>query len=212
MVDEEGRPVNLQVGHGVMPTATKKDFRNGSFMETNNPFDLAIDGEGFFAVVLPNDEIRYTRDGSFKLSVEDDEGMLVTSEGYIILSEDEDEIIIEEGVRDIDIDNLGYITGLDEEGDVVGLGRIGLFRFTNPEGLLSEGLNLYSETVASGEGIPIEAEEMNGSILQGYLESSNVQIVDEMVKMITAQRAYEINSKTIQTSDEMLQLTNNLKR
>ncbi len=167
----------------------------------------------FFAVVLPNDEIRYTRDGSFKLSVDDDEAMLVTSEGYIVLSEDEDEIIIEEGLRDINIDNLGYITGLDGEGEIEEIGRIGLFRFTNPEGLVSEGLNLYSETVASGEGIPpIEVEEMNGSILQGYLESSNVQVVDEMVKMITAQRAYEINSKTIQTSDEMLQLTNNLKR
>ncbi len=152
--------------------------------------------------------------GSFKLSVDDDEAMLVTSEGYIVLSEDEDEIIIEEGLRDINIDNLGYITGLDGEGgEIEEIGRIGLFRFTNPEGLVSEGLNLYSETVASGgRASPIEVEEMNGSILQGYLESSNVQVVDEMVKMITAQRAYEINSKTIQTSDEMLQLTNNLKR
>ena len=212
VVDEEGRPVNLEVGHGVMPTATKKDFKPGSFMETNNTFDLAIDGEGFFGVLLPNEEVRYTRDGSFKLSVDDDEGMLVTSEGYIVLSEDDDEIIIEEGLTDINIDNLGYITGMDEEGDIVELGRIGLFRFTNQEGLLSEGLNLYSSTIASGEEIPIEAEEMNGGVVQGYLESSNVQVVDEMVKMITAQRAYEINSKTIQTTDEMLQLTNNLKR
>lgn len=212
MADEEGRPVNLEVGHGVMPTATKKDFRNGSFVETNGTFDLAIDGDGFFAVLLPNDEIRYTRDGSFKLSVDFDEGMLVTSEGYIVLSEDEDEILIESGLKDITIDDLGYITGVDEEGEIVELGRIGLFRFTNPEGLLSEGQNLYSETVASGEGIPVEADEMRGRVIQGYLEASNVQVVDEMVKMITAQRAYEINSKTIQTADEMLQLTNNLKR
>lgn len=212
MVDEEGRPVNLEVGHGVMPTATKKDFRPGSFVETNGTFDLAIDGEGFFAVLLPNDEIRYTRDGSFKLSVDFDEGTLVTSEGYIVLSEDDDEIFIESGLRDITIDDLGYITGVDEEGDMVDLGRVKLVRFTNPEGLLSEGLNLYSDTVATGEEIPIEPEEMRGRIVQGYLEASNVQVVDEMVKMITAQRAYEINSKTIQTADEMLQLTNNLKR
>jgi flagellar basal-body rod protein FlgG len=212
IVDEEGRPVNLEVGHGVMPTATKKDFRPGSFMETNNTFDLAIDGEGFFAVVLPNDEVRYTRDGSFKLSVDDDESTLVTSEGYKVLSEDDDEITIESGLTDITIDDLGYITGRDEDGELVDLGRTKLVRFTNQEGLLSEGLNLYSSTTASGEEIPIEAEEMQSKVIQGYLESSNVQIVDEMVKMITAQRAYEINSKTIQTSDEMLQLANNLKR
>ena len=212
VVDEEGRPVNLEVGHGVMPTATKKDFRAGSFMETNNAFDLAIDGKGFFAVLLPNGETRYTRDGSFKLSVEDDEAMLVTSEGYTVLSEDDDEIIIESGVADIDIDDLGYVTGRDEEGELVDLGRIKLVGFTNEEGLLSEGLNLYNATVASGEEMLIEAEEMQGRVVQGYLEASNVQVVDEMVKMITAQRAYEINSKTIQTADEMLQLANNLKR
>lgn len=190
----------------------QKDFKPGSFIETNGTFDLAIDGEGFFAVLLPNDEVRYTRDGSFKLSVDFDEAMLVTSEGYIVLSEDEDEIFIESGLSDITIDDLGYITGLDEEGDIVDLGRIGLFHFTNPEGLVSEGQNLYSETVASGEPLLVEAEEMSGRMVQGYLEASNVQVVDEMVKMITAQRAYEINSKTIQTADEMLQLTNNLKR
>ncbi|GFN36208.1 flagellar basal-body rod protein FlgG [Tepidimicrobium xylanilyticum] len=212
IVDEEGRPVNLQVGHGVMPTATKKDFRTGSFIETDGTFDLAIDGEGFFAVLLPNGETRYTRDGSFKLSVDEDEGILVTSEGYYVLSEDEDYIYIESGLTDITIDNLGYVTGLDEDGEIVELGRIGIFQFTNPEGLLAEGQNLYNQTVASGEPVLIEAEEMRGRIIQGYLEASNVQIVDEMVKMITAQRAYEINSKTIQAADEMLQLVNNLKR
>ena len=212
MIDEEGRPVNLEVGHGSMVAATKKNFRPGSFVETNGAFDLAIDGDGFFAVLLPNDEIRYTRDGSFKLSVDYDEGILVTSEGYIVLSEDDDEIIIESGLTDITIDDLGYITGVDEEGDIVDLGRIKIVEFTNPEGLLSEGLNLYRATVASGEEIPIDGEDMRGRVVQGYLEASNVQVVDEMVKMITAQRAYEINSKTIQTADEMLQLTNNLKR
>lgn len=212
VVDEEGRPVNLEVGHGVMPTATKRDFKPGSFIETNNTFDLAIDGEGFFAVLLPNEEVRYTRDGSLKLSVDDEEAMLVTSEGYFVLSEDDDEIIIEAGLTDITIDDLGYITGMDEDGEIVDLGRIKLVRFTNQEGLLGEGLNLYSATVASGEEIPMEAEEMGSRVVQGYLEASNVQVIDEMVKMITAQRAYEINSKTIQSADEMLQLVNNLKR
>lgn len=212
IVDDGGRPVNLEVGHGVMPSATKRNFGNGSFLETNGAYDLALDGEGFFAVELPNGDVRYTRDGSFKLSVDYDEGMLVTSEGYIVLSENESEIFLESGYKDIVVDNMGYITAVDEFGDTVELDRIKIVRFTNPEGLEARGLNLYSDTVASGEEIPIEADEMSGRIVQGYLESSNVQVVDEMVKMITAQRAYEINSKTIQTSDEMLQLANNLKR
>ena len=212
ITDEEGRPVNLQVGHGVMPVATKKDFRTGSFLETDNPFDVAIDGTGFFAVELPNGEVRYTRDGSFKLSIDGDEAMLVTSEGYIVLSEDEDEIVFDEGIRDINIDEFGYITSADEDGETVEIARLKLVNFMNPEGLLSEGMNLYSETAASGEEIPVETEEMKSKVVQGYLESSNVQVVDEMVKMITAQRAYEINSKTIQASDEMLQIINSLKR
>lgn len=212
ITDEEGRPVNLQVGHGVMPVATKKDFRTGSFLETDNPLDVAIDGTGFFAVELPNGEVRYTRDGSFKLSIDGDEAMLVTSEGYIVLSEDEDEIVFDEGIRDINIDEFGYITSADEDGETVEIARLKFVNFMNPEGLLSEGMNLYSETAASGEEIPVETEEMKSKVVQGYLESSNVQVVDEMVKMITAQRAYEINSKTIQASDEMLQIINSLKR
>lgn len=211
-VEEGGSPVNLQVGHGAMVSATRKDFSNGSFIETNGTFDVAIDGDGFFAVMLPNEELRYTRDGSFKLSVDYDEAMLVTNEGYIVLDEDDNEIYIESGIKDISIDSMGYITGLDEDGELVEIARLKIVEFTNPEGLLAVGSNLYSVTLASGEEIPIDAEEMDMRILQGYLEASNVKVVDEMVKMITAQRAYEISSKAIQTSDEMLQLISNLKR
>ena len=107
---------------------------------------------------------------------------------------------------------MGYIYGKDEDDEVVELGRFMLVNFMNPEGLQSEGQNLYSRTAASGEEILLEAEEMSTSVVQGYLEASNVQVVDEMVKMITAQRAYEVNSKTITTADEMLQMANNLKR
>ncbi|WP_352404943.1 flagellar basal-body rod protein FlgG [Sporanaerobacter acetigenes] len=212
LTDDQGRPVNLEVGHGVMPTATKRDFRTSSFIETQNPYDVAIDGEGFFAIELPNGDIRYTRDGSFKLSIDGDEGKLVTSEGYTVLSEDEDEIIFESGLRDISIDEFGYITGRDEDGEIVDIERLKLVNFMNPEGLLGEGMNLYSASQASGEEMPVEVEEMKSRLVSGYLEASNVQVVEEMVKMITAQRAYEINSKTIQTSDEMLQIINNLKR
>ena len=210
--DDQGRPVNLEVGHGVMPVATKRDFRNGSFMNTEGAFDLALDGEGFFAVTLPNGDTRYTRDGSFKLSIDGDEATLVSSEGYFILSEDEDVITFDSGLGDIVVDELGYIYALDEDDENIELGRLMITNFLNPEGLQSEGQNLYRMTGASGEGTVLEAEEMDTRVLQGYLESSNVQIVDEMVKMITAQRAYEINSKTITTSDEMMQMANNLKR
>lgn len=210
--DDKGRPVNLEVGHGVMPTATTRDFEIGSLIETQNPLDLAIDGEGFFAVLTPNGQIKYTRDGSFKLSIDEDEGKLTTSEGYLVLNEDDEEIVIDNNLSDITIDELGYITAKDEQGQTVDLGRLKFVKFMNPEGLISEGQNLYSATSASGEEISVDAEEMDSRIVQGYLEASNVQVVEEMVKMITAQRAYEINSKSIQTSDEMLQMANNLRR
>ncbi|RKD30923.1 flagellar basal-body rod protein FlgG [Thermohalobacter berrensis] len=210
--DEEGSPVNLEVGHGVMPSATTRNFKGGSLKPTNNPLDLAIDGDGFFAVSLPNGEIRYTRDGSFKLSIDGNEGRITTSDGYYVLTEDDDEIVIEEELRDISIDELGYITAKDEDGETVEIGRLKIVKFMNPEGLLSEGRNLYSATDASGEAIDVDADEMDSKVVQGYLEASNVKVVDEMVKMITAQRAYEINSKAIQTSDEMMQMTNNIKR
>lgn len=210
--DDQGRPVNLEVGHGTMPVATKRDFRSGSFMETQNTFDFALNGQGFFVVELPNGDIRYTRDGSFKLSMDGDEATLVTSEGYFVLSEEEDLIVFDAGINDISVDELGYFYGRDEDDELVELGRFMLVNFMNPEGLQSEGQNLYRATEASGDEIFLEAEEMSTSVVQGYLESSNVQVVDEMVKMITAQRAYEINSKSITTADEMMQLVNNLKR
>ncbi|MBU5427824.1 flagellar basal-body rod protein FlgG [Tissierella pigra] len=210
--DEGGRPVNLEVGHGSMPVATKRDFRTGSFIDTQNTFDFALNGEGFFAVMMPNEDIRYTRDGGFKLSVDGDEATLVTSEGYFVLSEDEDLITFDLGLKDITVDELGYVYGLDEDDENVEIGRLMLVNFMNPEGLQAEGQNLYRATTASGEEILLEAEEMSTKVVQGYLEASNVQVVDEMVKMITAQRAYEINSKTISTSDEMMQIANNLKR
>lgn len=210
--DDQGRPVNLEVGHGVMPVATKRDFRTSSFMETQGTYDFAINGEGFFAVELPNGDRRYTRDGSFKLSMDGDEATLVTSEGYYVLSEDEDLITLEAGIKDITVDELGYIYGKDEDEELVEIGRLMLVNFMNPEGLESQGQNLYRASQASGDEIFLEAEEMDTRVIQGYLEASNVQVVDEMVKMITAQRAYEINSKTIATSDEMMQMANNLKR
>ncbi len=210
--DGEGTPVNLQIGHGAMPVATTRLFTTGNLERTDNPFDVAINGEGFFAIETPNGDIYYTRDGNFKLSVEDDQMRLVTSDGYTILSTDEDAIYLEEGMRDIAISESGLITAETEDGEFVDIGTIALVKFINPEGLRSIGKNFYIETVSSGEPIYMEDGERTGDIIQNYLEMSNVQIVDEMVRLITAQRAYEINSKTIQTADEMLGIANNLRR
>jgi len=208
----EGQPVNLQIGHGVMPSSTARSFTTGSLERTENPVDVAIDGPGFFAIQGPNDSIMYTRDGSFKFSVEEDEMKLVTAEGYTVLSEFDDEIAFQEGMKNISISYSGAITAEDAEGEIQEIGTIKLVKFINPDGLEAVGRNLYKATVASGEEMPMEGEERTSNLLQGYLETSNVQIVDEMVRMITAQRAYEINSKAIQTSDEMLNIANNLRR
>jgi len=211
VVEGEGKPVNLEVGHGVMPTATVRNFTQGSFEQTDNDLDLAIDGEGFFVVRDGMDNLYFTKDGSFKLSVEDGEVKLVTSDGYYVQG-DYGDIELGENIAEIYVSREGVISVKRSDTDEIEeIGTLMLVRFPNPAGLESVGKNLYRETVASGEYI--EAFEGDaGEVLQGFLETSNVQIVEEMIKMITAQRAYEINSKSIQTSDEMLQTANNLKR
>lgn len=210
--DGEGRPNSLQVGHGVMPTATSRLFMQGSLDRTDNPMDLAIDGQGFFRILTPEGDIRYTRDGNFKLSIDDGDARIVTSEGYTLLSEDDAEIFIPDDILNITVAENGLITGVNADGDIEELGTIALYDFVNPEGLEATGGNMFNATVASGDGFMIGDENRTGRIRQNYLEASNVQVVDEMVKMITAQRAYETNSKSIQTADEMMGIANNLRR
>jgi len=215
ILGDRGRPVNLQVGHGTVVSATVKNFETGSFEKTDNPLDFAIDGEGFFMVLGPNDEILYTRDGSFKLSVTDMGKMLTTSDGYPVLDEYGYEIIFD---YDLDLSRLnvsenGDFSYTDADGVTVSLDqRIGIVNFYNRNGLESIGKNLYRATSASGDPIPNEELENKNTLIQRYLETSNVQVVEEMVKLIVAQRAYELNSKAIQTSDEMISIANNLKR
>ncbi len=210
--DGQGSPVNLQVGHGVMPVATSRMFTTGNLERTDNPFDMGISGEGFFVIEDPSGNRFYTRDGNFKLSVEFDEMRLVTSDGYTVVSDFDDAIYFEEGMKDITVNESGLITAETPDGEIEEIATIALAKFINNEGLEAVGKNLYKETVASGEAIYMEEEERTSDIMQYYLETSNVQIVDEMVRLITAQRAYEINSKTIQTADEMLGMANNLRR
>lgn len=209
---DEGRPVNLLVGHGVKPSAIVKDFSGGSLQETDNPLDLAIEGEGFFTVLGPNDRELYTRDGSFKLSVDGDTMILTTSEGYPVLDSGGAEIYFDSNQRDISVSKLGIVSVKNEDGTVEEMTRIGTAKFLNPQGLDAIGDNLYAYTAASGEPIYEDETNTTSNILQGFLETSNVQVVKEMVDLITAQRAYEVNSKSIQTADEMLNVTNNLKR
>ena len=210
----QGEPVNLQIGHGVRPVATSRLFTNGNLEKTENPTDLALEGPGFFAVENPsgNPERLYTRDGNFKFSVDGDVMNLVTSQGYFVMSADDDLIEVEATMKNFSVSEEGIISATDEAGEIVELGQLQVVQFLNPEGLQAVGGNLYASTANSGEAVIEEDETKSTKVYQGFLETSNVQLVDEMVRMIMAQRAYEINSKSIQTADDMLQTINSLKR
>lgn len=202
-------PTGIQVGLGVRTAATQKMFEQGSLQATGNKLDLAIEGEGFFKVLMPDGTVSYTRDGSFKI---DANKQVVTSQGYKLLPE----IIFPDNflIEKISISNEGLVeVTIGGEDEPVEVGEITLNRFINPAGLLSIGSNLYKETVASGPAMEgIAAMNGQGRIHQGFLEMSNVKVVDEMVDMIVAQRAYEMNSKAVQTSDNLLATVVNLKR
>ena len=200
-------PTGIQIGHGVRPVATQKIFTQGTFQQTDNPLDLVIEGEGFFQVLLPDGTDAYTRDGAFKM---DGQGKLVTSDGFTL----EPELLEPSDTVTVSVRAEGTVPALlDGESEPKNLGSIELVRFVNPAGLQSFGRNLMLATAASGEPIlGTPGLEGFGAIAQGYLEISNVVVVEEMVNMIIAQRAYETNSKAIQASDEMLQTANNLRR
>ena len=207
--DQNINPTGLQVGLGVKPAGTQKIFSQGSLVQTENKLDFAIQGDGFFQVTRPDGSTAYTRDGAFKLS---DDGYIVTTSGYLL----EPEIVlpVDADAEQFTIDTNGKIYMKMVNEDVLEeVGQLELARFINPAGLKSLGGNLYESTAASGEPVVNEPGlEGMGTLSQGYLEASNVQIVEEMVNMIMAQRAYEIASKGVTTSEEMLQVANQLKR
>lgn len=213
VLEDGGRPVNLQVGHGTTAVATMKDFQTGSPEETGNPLDFFIDGDAFFMIQGPVGDVNYTRDGSFKISLTDMGKMLTTSEGYPVLDESESPIYIDVDLSKLNVSQNGELSYIDEDGLSVPTGQvIGLAYFDNRNGLESIGRNLYKATEAAG--VPILALDSTqvSLINQNFIESSNVKTVEEMVKLIVAQRAYELNSKAIQSSDEMLGIANNLRR
>lgn len=200
-------PDGMEVGLGVRPSAITKMFSQGSPKETENNLDVAITGKGFFQVQLPDGTTAYTRSGNFKL---DEQGNLVTSEGYLLIPQ----ITLPEDTTQVNIGVDGTVSvtqGLQTTSNVIG--QITLANFVNPAGLHSMGDNLFSITNASGEAIVGNPDSQGlGKLRQGFLELSNVRLVEEMTDLITAQRAYEANSKSIQTADAMLQTVNSLKR
>ena len=198
-------PTGLQVGHGSRVVATAKIFTTGELSNTGERLDMAIQGDGFFEVQLPDGSKAYTRDGAFKTA---SDGRIVTSDGMVVQGGWQP---IAPGTTAINISSNGDVTTVSAGGKQNF--KVQLVRFNNPAGLESIGRNLYRETTASGTaeaGNP--AENGFGSLQQGFLELSNVKVVEEMVNLIVAQRAYEINSKSVQAADEMMQLSNNLRR
>lgn len=202
---------NLQneviLGMGTLVSSNSKSFTQGEIKATESPLDLAIQGNGFFEVTLPDGSSAYTRYGSLKVNVD---GYLSTSSGYQL----KQEIQVPADILEVVIDKQGKVSGRSaNDNELVELGQIELTNFANPEGLDPVGENLYLATSEVGLISSDKAGENGlGSLAQGYLESSNVKLAEEMVNLVLAQRAYELNAKLIQASDEMLGISNNLRR
>jgi len=198
-------PSSLQVGQGSVPVATERLFTQGEMQQTGSDLNVAIKGNGFFEVQMPDGSLAFTRDGAFKT---DSQGRVVTSDGYPLQGGFQ---AVPTGTTKITITASGAVTYSTPSGDTNS--QLQLARFINPGGLDAVGHNLYKETKASGApelGNP--AESGFGELQQGFLELSNVSVVQEMVNLILAQRAYEVNSKAVQAADEMMQQSNNLQR
>ncbi len=200
-------PTGIQVGQGVRPVATQRIFIQGQSKRTDNPLDIMVEGDGFFQILMPDGTLAYTRAGAFK---RDSEGRMVTSDGFYL----EPQIIIDPDATEVGVATDGTVTIRRSGQDgVETVGQIMLARFSNPAGLEAIGRSLFRTTAASGDAmVGTPGLDGLGSLNQGYLEMSNVQVVEEMVNMIVAQRAYEVNSKVIQAAEDMLQIANNLKR
>jgi flagellar basal-body rod protein FlgG len=193
-------PVGVQYGTGVRPAATERIFTQGNLQSTDNPFDMAINGQGFFQVDMPDGTIAYTRDGDFQVN---NQGVLVTTDGYHVAGN----ITVPTGAQSFNVSKDGIVTAtLSGQTTPSQIGTIQLANFINPAGLESLGNNLYQETSASGTP-QVSTPGLNGVGLlnQNYVETSNVNITEELINMIQAQRSYEINSRSISAADDMLQ-------
>ena len=196
-------PGSLQIGQGSIPIATERIFTQGDLSQTGGNLDIAIQGQGFFQVQMPDGTLAYTRDGSFKTNAQ---GQIVTSDGYPVQGGFEP---VPTGTTNITISASGAVTYTTPSGTTTS--QIQLANFNNPGGLQAAGHNLYTETTASGTALLGQPTQNGlGELQQGYLELSNVSVVQEMVNLILAQRAYEVNSKAVQAADQMMQDSNNL--
>ncbi len=198
-------PTGIQVGLGVKPAAVTKVFTEGDIVQTENPLDVAIEGSGFFQVEMPDGNTAFTRAGNLKL---DGDGRLTTSDGFPI----QPEIVIPEDAREVTISQTGLVSALvGDDTTSTELGNIDLADFVNEAGLVAIGRNLFRESDSSGAAaLGTPGSDGYGTLLQGYVENSNVNLVEEMAHMITTQRAFEINSNVVSTSDEMMQTTTNM--
>jgi flagellar basal-body rod protein FlgG len=200
-------PSGFQVGHGSRAVATQRLFVKGDLQQTANPLDLAIEGDGFFQIQLPNGDTGYTRSGAFK---KNSQGQLVTSDGFVV----QPQITIPPNATSVSVGVDGTVSVVQSgQSQPQNVGTLEIVRFINPAGLQSQGRNLFLMTQASGDATPgTPGSDGLGTLLQGFVEGSNVNVVEEMVGMIVTQRAYEINSRAIRTADEMMQTANNLVR
>jgi len=200
-------PAELQIGSGATSVATVRNFSQGSFSKTGNSLDLAINGDGFFQVQRPDGSLAYTRDGTFTLS---SEGNIVTQTGLQV----QPNLNVPPNAVEIAVNQEGVVKArLQGESEMVQLGQLELARFSNSGGLRPTGGNLYEQTEASGEPfIGTPGRDGLGTVRQGFLEKGNVEVVQEMTSLIQAQRTYELNSRMVTTSDEMMQTANNVKR
>jgi flagellar basal-body rod protein FlgG len=205
----------VQVGHGVRISGTQRTVTAGTVESTGNNTDLAIDGQGYFRVLLADGTVGYTRDGSFRIS---GDSKLTTSDGYALCSSNSTTAItVPDGTTEIAIGTTGEVTfKTSSSGSTTGTSSsttLNLAMFKNPAGLQASGKNLYLETTASGTASVVAPGASGaGTLLQGYIERSNVQVVEEMVNLIIVQRAYEMNTKAVTSSDDILSMTNNLIR
>lgn len=204
---EDGDTALVAMGLGTFVSSNAKSFLAGEIKQTESPLDFAIRGNGFFEVALPDGTSAYTRHGAFRVT---SEGLLGTQAGYPLRQQ----IQIPPEALEVVVDAAGKVSArLPNEKNLVELGQLELSSFTNPQGLDPIGENLYTAGQLAGQPrISKPGEDGNGAIAQGYLESSNVKLAEEMVNLVLAQRAYELNAKIIQTSDEMLGISNNLRR
>jgi len=211
------RPANLQVGHGVRSVASTRNFTMGTVEPTGNNVDFAINGNGFFTIDRGNGNVGFTRDGSFNLSpIGGGQVALVTNDGNFVLDTAGNQIVFADNIdfQSLSITQNGQFSVRGTGGETVDLGvQLGIAQFSNRQGLEAIGGNMFIETAASGEPeLEAPGNGVPSQILQGHLERSNVQIADEMVSLIVSQRAFELNSRIIQTADDMLQQANNIRR